>query len=81
MDEASTDDWRFTKLQAAQAAGMDTVGTIMQWYGRALTFTPTPTLTPIILTPTPIILTPTPTPTPTHQPQPQPQPNPRLHSP
>ena len=48
MDEASTDDWRFTKLQAAQAAGMDTVGTIMQWYGRALklTPTPTPTLTP-----------------------------------
>jgi len=48
VDEASTDDWRFTKLQAAQAAGMDTVGTIMQWYGRALklTPTPTPTLTP-----------------------------------
>ena len=76
MDEASTDDWRFTKLQAAQAAGMDTVGTIMQWYGRALTFTPTPTLTPITLTPTQ-----TQTPTPTHQPQPQPQQNPRLHSP
>ena len=40
VDEASSDDWRFTKLQAAQAAGMDTVGTIMQWYGRALTLTP-----------------------------------------
>ena len=36
-------------LQAAQDAGMDTVGTIMQWYGRANpnpTPTPTPTPTP-----------------------------------
>ena len=35
VDEATRDDWRFLKLQTAQLAGMDTVGTIMQWCGRA----------------------------------------------
>ena len=35
LEEASLDDWRYVKLRDAQAAGMDTVGTVLQWYGRA----------------------------------------------